>query len=74
VFYACKKTIGLRVNAQQELEGLDIHEHGMWGYPEQFLPGYGATQPYVLAPSRRPQAQSGAPVTAYRPVTMEGGD
>ena len=74
VFYLCKKTIGLRVNAQQELEGLDIHEHGMWGYPEQFLPGYGASQPYVLAPSRRPQAPVPAPVTAFHNATFEGGD
>ena len=42
----------LRISQEGELEGLDIHEHGMWGYPEQFLPGYGATQPYVLAPNR----------------------
>jgi ammonium transporter, Amt family len=75
VFYACKKTIGLRVNAQQELEGLDIHEHGMWGYPEQFLPGYGATQPYVLAPSRRPPAPTApSPITAYQAISLEGGD
>ncbi len=75
VFYACKVTIGLRVNAQQELEGLDIHEHGMWGYPEQFLPGYGATQPYVLAPNRRAQSpRPSAPVTAYVPAGVEGGD
>jgi Amt family ammonium transporter len=75
VFYACKKTIGLRVSAQQELEGLDIHEHGMWGYPEQFLPGYGATQPYVLAPNRRPASPvAPSPVTAFRPATLEGGD
>jgi Amt family ammonium transporter len=74
VFYACKKTIGLRVSAQQELEGLDIHEHGMWGYPEQFLPGYGATQPYILAPGRRSQAPAPSPVTAFRPATSEGGD
>ena len=74
VFYVCKCTIGLRVTAQQELEGLDIHEHGMWGYPEQFLPGYGATQPYVLAPSRRTPARSASPVTAFHQVTVEGGD
>jgi Amt family ammonium transporter len=74
VFYACKKTIGLRVDAQQELEGLDIHEHGMWGYPEQFLPGYGASQPYVLAPSRRPAAPATAPVTAFHNASLEGGD
>jgi len=46
----------------------------MWGYPEQFLPGYGATQPYVLAPNRRPPATATAPVTAFRAVTSEGGD
>jgi hypothetical protein len=46
----------------------------MWGYPEQFLPGYGATQPYVLAPSRRPPAAVPAHVTAFSPVTVEGGD
>ena len=74
VFYACKKTIGLRVSAQQELEGLDIHEHGMWGYPEQFLPGYGATQPYVLAPSRRATPTGASPVTAFQAVSVEGGD
>jgi hypothetical protein len=62
------------VSAQQELEGLDIHEHGMWGYPEQFLPGYGGSQPYVLAPSRRPPAASPVPVTAFRATTVEGGD
>jgi hypothetical protein len=75
VFAACKKTIGLRVTAQEELEGLDIHEHGMWGYPEQFLPGYGVTQPYVLAPNRRrPPASAPATVTAFRHATSEGGD
>ncbi len=38
VFYAIKKTIGLRVTAEQEDAGLDIVEHGMYGYPEQFIP------------------------------------
>ena len=33
-----KKTVGLRVSAREELEGLDISEHGMWGYPESFMP------------------------------------
>ena len=47
----------------------------MWGYPEQFLPGYGATQPYVLAPNRRrPPASAPATVTAFRHATSEGGD
>jgi Amt family ammonium transporter len=67
-FAACKATIGLRVSAQQELEGLDIHEHGSWGYPEQFLPGYGASQPYIVAPRRSPAA----PPRVARPATAEG--
>jgi ammonium transporter, Amt family len=38
VFYLIKSTIGLRVTAEQEEAGLDIVEHGMYGYPEQFIP------------------------------------
>jgi Amt family ammonium transporter len=37
-WYAIAKTIGLRVSAEAELAGLDISEHGMYGYPEQFIP------------------------------------
>ena len=37
-FYAIKKTYGLRVTADEEDAGLDISEHGMYGYPEQFIP------------------------------------
>jgi Amt family ammonium transporter len=38
VFYVIKKTMGLRVTAEEEDAGLDISEHGMYGYPEQFIP------------------------------------
>jgi Amt family ammonium transporter len=38
VFGAIKLTVGLRVSAREEMDGLDISEHGMWGYPEQFMP------------------------------------
>jgi len=46
-FWAIKKTYGLRVTEAEEDAGLDISEHGMYGYPEQFIPapelvGYGA--------------------------------
>ena len=37
-WYAIAKTIGLRVSAEEEAAGLDISEHGMYGYPEQFIP------------------------------------
>ncbi|NER15443.1 ammonium transporter [Leptobacterium flavescens] len=32
--YTIKKTIGLRVSKQEELQGLDKHEHGMDAYPD----------------------------------------
>jgi Amt family ammonium transporter len=32
LFFVLKKTIGLRVSEQEEVEGLDIHEHGAPGY------------------------------------------
>jgi Amt family ammonium transporter len=34
IFYVLKKTIGLRVSERHELEGLDLHEHGMNSYPD----------------------------------------
>jgi Amt family ammonium transporter len=44
VFAALKATIGLRVKPEQELNGLDISEHGYYGYHEQLIatdPGNG---------------------------------
>ena len=34
LFYAMKKTIGVRVSEQEEIEGLDISEHFTTSYPE----------------------------------------
>lgn len=42
VFAAIKYTVGLRVSEEQELRGLDISEHGMFGYPERFIEVPGA--------------------------------
>ncbi len=49
-FALIKATIGLRVAPDQEDAGLDIIEHGMYGYPEQFIPAPEVASP-VLAPS-----------------------
>jgi Amt family ammonium transporter len=51
VFAVIKATIGLRVTPEQEEAGLDIVEHGMYGYPEQFIP-----QPEIGAASTGPAA------------------
>ena len=37
-FKLIKSTIGLRVSEDEEEAGLDISSHGMYGYPEQFIP------------------------------------
>ena len=42
MFLAIKYTVGLRVSEEDELRGLDISEHGMFGYPERFIDVPGA--------------------------------
>jgi ammonium transporter, Amt family len=66
-FAAIKATIGLRVDEEAEEAGLDIAEHGMYGYPEQFIPvpeleGYGAVSP-AAAPSAPAYKQQEVPAT-----------
>ncbi len=44
ILFVLKKTWGIRVEPEVEAGGLDVHEHGMWGYPEFYIPvpgGYG---------------------------------
>ena len=52
VFLAIKYTVGLRVSEEHEMSGLDISEHGMFGYPEQFIDVPGA-QPESAARRER---------------------
>ena len=59
-FAVIKAMLGgsLRVSADEEDAGLDISEHGMYGYPEQFIPapeliGYTAPEPAVAAVTGR---------------------
>jgi ammonium transporter, Amt family len=42
--WAMKRLWGIRVEEHVETSGLDVSEHGMWGYPEFYIPvpgGYG---------------------------------
>jgi Amt family ammonium transporter len=63
-FYAIKKTLGLRVTEEQEEAGLDIVEHGMYGYPEQFIP-----LPEIGAASSGPAARGASPAPAGATVS-----
>ncbi|HEY4349462.1 MAG TPA: ammonium transporter [Gaiellaceae bacterium] len=42
--WVMKKLWGIRAHEEAETQGLDVSEHGMWGYPEFYIPvpgGYG---------------------------------
>jgi Amt family ammonium transporter len=67
VFGLIKATIGIRVSREEEEAGLDITEHGMYGYPEQFIPpeeyGFASITP------AKPAAQPAATATAMTAST-----
>jgi Amt family ammonium transporter len=65
-FYAIKRTYGLRVSAEEEDAGLDISEHGMYGYPEQFIP---APELVGYAPAASPVVPGRSPAATTREVT-----
>ena len=62
-FWLIKKTYGLRVTADEEDAGLDISEHGMYGYPEQFIPA----PELIGAGSMRAPIPAGAAAQGYNP-------
>jgi Amt family ammonium transporter len=66
VLWAMKATVGIRTEPEVETMGLDVSEHGMWGYPELYIPvpgGYGTEHHgHGLAPRREVPAT--APGTA----------
>ncbi|HEX6752776.1 MAG TPA: ammonium transporter [Solirubrobacterales bacterium] len=63
-FAIIRATIGLRVSDDEEEAGLDISSHGMYGYPEQFIPQpeYSTGLPSTLG--------TGAGVPAAAPAQM----
>jgi len=70
VFFVIKATYGLRVRPEEERYGLDIVEHGMWGYPEQFMPVPGFEYHQPALPSQWPRPR---PVPVGVAARQEGG-
>jgi ammonium transporter, Amt family len=64
-FWAIKKTYGLRVSSAEEEAGLDMSEHGMYGYPEQFIPA-----PELIGYATAPHGSRDIPSPA-RPIQRE---
>ncbi len=56
VWTVLKKTMGIRVSAKEEIEGLDIGEHGNQGYPDFVTVDYTGATEYLeigeIAPSK----------------------
>jgi ammonium transporter, Amt family len=63
-FGVIKATIGIRVSPEDEEAGLDIASHGMFGYPEQFIPQSELGGAPLPAGPRAPAVPSGVTATA----------
>jgi len=69
LFWAIKKTVGLRASAADEMEGLDISEHGMWGYPEAFMPVPGGVYRQPDTPTVNPHPELEPAATSHKEVS-----
>jgi len=61
LMYAVKSTGTLRVSREGELEGLDLHEHGMLAYPEYVIHGFDPS------PSASARAKTAVPAAIAHP-------
>ncbi len=69
--YVMHKLWGIRVEDHVETAGLDVSEHGMWGYPEFYIPvpgGYGADSHTHLGGGGGARTHTPLPVHATRPT------
>jgi Amt family ammonium transporter len=67
VLWLCKAAVGIRVEPEVEIAGLDVSEHGMWGYPEFYIPvpgGYGSEHGHLGAFPRQETEMTPAPAPA----------
>ncbi len=69
VFAAIKYTVGLRVSEKHELAGLDISEHGMFGYPERFIEVPGAEPEEAPVTASTGLAGGASPSTQTAPAS-----
>jgi ammonium transporter, Amt family len=72
--WVMKRLWGIRVEPEVETAGLDVSEHGMWGYPEFYIPvpgGYGTESHGHLGLSHG-HARHPAPATRPEPLPEPG--
>jgi ammonium transporter, Amt family len=74
--WAMKVTFGIRVDPEVETAGLDVSEHGMWGYPEFYIPvpgGYGTEAHGHLGIGHGRQPAHAWAATPARPLPKPSG-
>jgi Amt family ammonium transporter len=59
IWFVLKKTIGIRVTLKEEIEGLDIGEHGNYAYPDFS----------IVEPIMETDTENGVPAEAARPAS-----
>jgi Amt family ammonium transporter len=70
--FVMKKLWGIRSDEEHETAGLDVSEHGMWGYPEFYIPvpgGYGTESHSHLLGSGSHLGHAHATATVQEPST-----
>jgi Amt family ammonium transporter len=75
VLFLFKVTFGIRTEPEVEEAGLDVSEHGMWGYPEFYIPVPGGYDGHLVgggSPMRAPAAAAAAPSPPPAPPVAEG--
>jgi Amt family ammonium transporter len=64
ILLVLKLTFGIRTEPEVETAGLDVSEHGMWGYPEFYIPvpgGYGTeAHSHLISHTARHSSTAGA--------------
>lgn len=72
VFYIIKATIGLRVSKQEEIEGLDIHEHGLVSAYADFVPNVAGEAFEVTEITPAASVEQAVPVRVVKGTAHEG--
>ena len=76
ILWIFKVTIGIRTEPEVEEAGLDVSEHGMWGYPEFYIPvpgGYGTqSHGHLTGTGAAPQHGSDSAQTHSPSAAVEG--
>ncbi len=65
VFQVIKHTIGLRVTEEEEIDGLDIHEHNLVSSYADFMSGDGAGGKIIPSPEEAPAAAGAVPDVSH---------